>query len=184
LKNIYLIFIFPLLITNCNSDNSKTKYLKQARHSLEAEHNIAVKFNKRNIPLNELLPEAKVDMYSIDKKRFLLIDSLTIELHLELTKNISKINSEKSKSSDNSFYNATLDYLISIQDLESEIIPFLESIKDTIENNEQDLSVSVKTKALNIKYESNKWRKAESDFYIEHGIKQKEIDSITDLIKN
>ena len=168
---------------NGNSDNTKTKYLQQARISLEAEQNIAVKFNKRNIPLNELLPEAKIDLYSVDKNRFILIDSLTVELHSELTENISKINSEKSKSSDNSLYVATLDYLISIQDLENVITPFLESIKDSIDNNEQDLSVSVKTKALNIKYESDKWRKAESDFYLEHGIKQKDIDSITDLIK-
>ena len=46
---------------NGNSDNTKTKHLQQARISLEAEHNTSVKFNKRNIPLNELLSEAKVD---------------------------------------------------------------------------------------------------------------------------
>ena len=102
-------------------------------------------FNERNVLLFEILEEAKIEKYNIDKSRFTVIDSLSRELNLEMEKTIKKINHFKNKSSNTKLYDATLEYLISLQEMETAVIPFLEKIKDTIKNNEESLALAVKT---------------------------------------
>ena len=183
LNKIIQIFIYILFFTSCNSDKEHLELLNQVKNNLEVESNVSFFFFLRNIPLSEILVEARIDKYKIEKSKFKKIDSLTVELNSELNKSIKQISSNKNKTPNNKFYKATLNYLKKIQEMETVLHPFLESIKDTIENNEQSLSIVVKSKSMKIKSETDNWLKVKSEFYEENQIDEKEIDSITELIK-
>ncbi len=183
MNKIIQFFIYILIFTRCNSNKEHLELLNQVKNNVEAESNVTFLFNERNIPLSEILVEARIDKYKIDKSKFKKIDSLTEELNTELNKSIKQISFNKNKNPNNKFYKATLIYLKKIEEMEAVLHPFLESIKDTIENNEQSLSIMVKSKSMKIKSETDNWLKVKSEFYRENQIDQKEIDSISELIK-
>ena len=182
-----------LLITSCNFNKKHQEILLQVRNNLELQNNVATIFNERNIPLSEILAEAKINKYDINKSKFKIIDSLTLELNVELKKSIKQIEIFKNEASDREFYNATFEYLKAVDEMEAVNRPFFESIKDSIKNNEESLSVIVSTKGRKVKSEIENWKKVKSEienwkkvkseFYEQHSIKEKEIDSIVELIK-
>ena len=158
--------------------------LEQVRICLEAKDVTSKLFNQRNIPLSKLLAEVKTDKYGIDKSSFVPIDSLTADLSRKINYYNQVIQSKSKVKDDIDFYNATNKYLNTISDLESSISPFLETIKDSIKNNEEDLSIEVKEKALKINSTTKEWEYAESEFLKKKGISQSTVDSIMERIRN
>ena len=157
--------------------------MEQVRICLEANEITSKLFNQRNKPLSELLAESKIDKYEIDKSRFVTIDSLTADLSIKISHYQKLIQSKSENINDNDFYKATEKYLNIISDLESSISPFLRTIKDSIKNNEEDLSLEVKEKALNINSATKEWEYAESSFLKKYGIIQNTVDSIMEGIR-
>jgi hypothetical protein len=158
--------------------------LEQVRICLEAKDVTSKLFNQRNIPLSKILAEAKTDKYGIDKSGFVTIDSLTADLHKKINYYKQLIQSKSEDKNDSDFYNATVKYLNTISDLESSISPFLQTIKDSIKNNEEDLSLEVKEKALKIDSATKEWEYSESEFLKNNGITQNTVDSIMERIRN
>ncbi|WP_127140336.1 hypothetical protein [Flagellimonas marinaquae] len=181
-KILYLTFICFSIIA-CNEGNNRKDNLEQVRICLKAKEITSRLFNQRNKPLAELVAEAKIDKYGIDKSRFANIDSLTTDLSSEIKHYIQLIETKSENVNDIEFYKATEKYLKIILDLESSISPFLQTLKDTIKGNEEVLSVEVKEKALGINAATREWEDAESSFFERYEIKQATIDSIVKRLK-
>ena len=186
LKIYYYIisFLIIFIIIGCSNYNNRADKLEQVRICLEAKDVTSKLFNQRNIPLSKLLAEAKTDKYGIDKSGFVTIDSLTADLSRKINYYKQLIQSKSEDKNDIDFYNATDKYLNTISDLESSIFPFLQTIKDSIKNNEEDLSIEVKEKALKINSATKDWEYSESEFLEKNGITQSTVDSITERIRN
>lgn len=171
------------MLSSCKSNKEHLELINQVKNSLEVEDEVTFLFNERNIPLSEILSEARIDKYKIDKSKFKKVDSLTIKLNTELNKSISQIDFNKNKTPNNQLYIATLKYLKKIQEIEIVLHPFLNSIKDSIKNNEQSLSVPVKLKSMKIKSEIDNLNKVRFEFYKENKIEEKEVNEIIELIQ-
>jgi len=181
--NYTLLYLIIFLILGCSNHNERADNLEQVRICLESKEITSKLFNKRNNPLSDILAESKIDKYGIDKSRFVTIDSLTADLSIKISHYRQLIQSKSENINDIDFYKATDKYLNTILDLESSISPFLQTIKDSIKGNEEDLSVEVKEKALKINSATKEWEYAESSFLEKYGIAQGTIDSIMDKIR-
>src|SRR5690606_21643018 len=106
------------------------------------------------------------------------IDSMTAVLDQKIINQLENLEIEKDNSTNKELYDASIEYLKYIRDLEADLKPFLESIKDTIIENEEELSIPVREKALRMRIESNKWNKAAQKFYDKYNIKQPLVDSL------
>lgn len=186
LKSIKILILnfICFLIVSCNQGNDRKDYLEQARICLEAKDITSKLFNQRNIPLAELVAESKIDKYKIDKSRFANIDSLTTDLSSEIKHYIQLIEIKSENANGTEFYKATEKYLKIILDLESSMAPFLKTIKDTIQGNEEVLSVEVKEKAFGINSATREWEYSEFSFFERYDINQATVDSILIEIRN
>ena len=181
----YIIsFLISFIFIGCSKYNQRADKLWQVRICLEAKDVTSKSFNKRNIPLSLILAEAKTDKYGIDKSGFVTIDSLTADLSDKINYYKQLIQSKSKHKNNIDFYNATAKYLHTISDLESSVSPFLQTIKDSIKNNEEVLSIELKEKALKIYSASKDWKNSESEFLEKNGITQSTVDSIMERIRN
>ena len=182
MKKITVITAIIISLSGCHSE--KDQHFKQVlKDNLEAMRTVQYTFNERNIPLKIILDQSRIDKYGIDKSQFTLIDSMTEVLDQKLTHQTNKLIIEKENTTEKVFYEAIIEYLKFIRDLENDLTPFLKSIEDTIIENEEELSIPVREKALRINTEMSNWRRVEQDFYDKYDIKQKMVDSLENTFK-
>lgn len=184
MKKTFLILLISLSLICCNQAVKRTQILEVYQHNLEVQNEITELFNERNVPLQIISNEARLNKYNIDKTKFKLVDSLTNKLKQKLTLNIAKIDSQQKSSQDKTFNNATLKYCRTIQDFEISVKSFFESVKDSIKNNEQEISLLTKRKAGEVVSAIDKWNVAKYAYENSNYITQKEINSAINLFKN
>jgi tetratricopeptide (TPR) repeat protein len=184
MRILYFILILctSAFMVNCGRDSNMAKKIEQANICLESKEITSTIFNKRNKPLSELTAEAKINLYEIDKSRFVQIDYITADLEKKINYYTQLIETKSGEGSNIEFYKATGKYLKSLKNMESSIALFLKAIKDTVKGNEEKLSIEVKEKAIKIGSASKEWELAESNYFDENGISQNVVDSIMKTI--
>ena len=183
MKKTFLILLISLSLVCCNKAVKHAQILEVYQHNLEVQSEITELFNERNIPLQIISNEARLNKYNIDKTKFRLVDSLTNNLKQKLISNIAKINSQQKSTEDKTFNNATLKYCRTIQDFEISVKSFFESVKDSIKNNEKEISLVTKRKAGEVVSAIDAWNIAKVAYENNNSITQKEINTAENLFK-
>lgn len=170
-----------VFISSC--EPSKKETLHNIKLCLEAQNETAVLFNKRNPYLQKIVDAKKSGNLSLDKSNLAKIDSMNVKINETAKSYLEKLESEKSKYTDETLTNGVMDYLKSVKNFEKEFEIYLELIKDSIQDNEEDFSVIIKELALGLNSETRKLNRTKTEFYKKYGISQTEIDSLVELIR-
>lgn len=181
LTRIYAIISILFLIVSCT--DSKNSSLEQAQLCLEAKHYVNLIFNVRNNELEVLAKEAREDLFSVDRKRFKLINKQTDSIDLYIKHYSFLLQNGKDSYSNTDFIDATEIYLSKIIELEEVALPFLKSIEDSIPDNESELATRIGKLARGLKSHEKSWNVAELKFYQKNNIYSNEVDSIVSIIK-
>tara|TARA_R110000764_G_C10835807_1_gene363442 strand:+ start:71 stop:625 length:555 start_codon:yes stop_codon:yes gene_type:complete len=179
--NILLTLLLLVFISSCKP--SKKETLDNIRLCLKAQNETAVLFNNRNPYLQKIVDAKKSGNLPLDKSNLTKIDSMTIKINVTAESYLKKLETEKSKYPDETLTNGVMDYLKSVKNFEKEFEIFLELIKDSIQGNEEDFSVTIKDLALGLNSETRKLNRTKTEFYEKYEISQMEIDSLVELIK-
>lgn len=182
MKKILVLILTSIILFGCNGERDQD-ITEDLKNNLQATRTVQKTFDDRNIPLKIILEQSKLNKYNIDKSQFTRIDSMTAVLDQKIINQLENLEIEKENSTNKEFYDASIEYLKYIRELEDDLKPFLESIKDTIIGNEEELSIPVREKALRMRIKSNKWSKAAQEFYDKYNIKQPLVDSLEKTLK-
>lgn len=180
-RNLYLTLLLLTFIVSCKP--SKEETLGHIRLCLEAQNETSVLFNKRNPYLQKIVDAKKNGNHPLDKSNLTKIDSLSTKINESTNIYLEKLEIEKSKYPDETLTYGVVDYLKSVKNFEKEFDEFLSLIKDSIQGNEEEMSVTIKELALGLNSETRKLNQIKTGFYEKYGISQMEIDSLVELIR-
>ncbi|WP_299436588.1 hypothetical protein [uncultured Maribacter sp.] len=181
-KEITLIIIaLGFLIIACKQEKGRT--LDVVRLCLEAQNETSLLFNQRNLNLQKIVETKKTDNQDLDKSNLAEIDTLNIQISKAVNIYLNELKLEKEKFSDNTLLNEVINHLESLKKFEKKFGIYLTLIKDTIVDNELEISETITNLALTLKSETNKLKNTKEVFYEKYKIEQRQIDSILDLIE-
>ncbi|WP_298538022.1 hypothetical protein [uncultured Algibacter sp.] len=175
-----------LSVFSCNKKNyPKYDALKQAHYCLSIKHEIGVLSNVRNPYFFQMEKnfndDVEFDVYVIDS-----IKSISEKIKQRHKDWRVLIYDLKKGHADSRFFDATLIFL----DIEKEVEIKTDSLFKSLINpnsdktKEKELAQDVRSLVAKLEAEKVTYEKKESDFHNENGIKQSEVDSIVNLIKN